>query len=204
MAVLSAIGGAVLTGSISYISQAHLQRELEQQKEIFERELADANSRADAAKVTAQLEAARIEAARARLEEHFKAVSAKKEQLKDQYWQIQIVNRVGAPINVALYSNALDGRANVNGWFVIQTGSSQIVAYTREPDIYVHMESPYLNPNCKWYPSTALPVQLPVGRDAWAQLIGDVFVGPMRSYEWFYPYHISSGWRVVDLDIQCR
>jgi hypothetical protein len=204
MAALGAIGGAVLTGSVSYISQAHLQRDLEQQKETFQRELADANSRADVAKITAQLEAARTEAARIRLEEHFKAVNEKKEQLKDQYWQIQIVNRVGIPIQAAVSSTALDGRGNVSGWYVIQNWSSQIVASTREPDLYVHVESPYSKTNCNWYPSTAVPIQLPVARDAWTQLIGDVFIGPMRSYESFYPYHILPGWRVVDLYIQCR
>ena len=61
--VLGAIGGALLTGSISYISQSNLQRQLEQQRETFERELADANARTDAAK----LDAAKTEAARGRL-----------------------------------------------------------------------------------------------------------------------------------------
>jgi len=203
MAAISAIAGAVLTGSISYISQAHLQRELEQQKETFERELADANARADSAKISAQLEAAKTEAARARIEDHYKAVNAKKEELKDQYWQIQIVNRVGVPIQVAINSVALNGRGNVSGWYVVQAGSSQLVAVTRDPDIYLHVESPNPQPNCKWYPSTAVPVQMPVATTAWTQLSGDVFVGQVRSYEWFYQYRIASKWGPVYLYIQC-
>jgi len=199
--VLGAIGGALLTGSISYISQSNLQRQLEQQRETFERELADANARTDAAK----LDAAKTEAARGRLEDHYKAVDQKKEQLKGQYWQLRVTNRVGTPLQVAVESVALDGRSTVSGWYVIQNWSSVIVAATREPDVYVRVEAPQ-SPNlvCHWYQSTAAPIQIPVGTGVWTQLLGDVFVGQARGAGWFYPYHINGPMQIVDLSIQCQ
>lgn len=90
MAMLGAVGGALLTGSISYISQSKLQKNLEQQKEAFQREQAASQAQAELEKVRAQANAAAVEAARTRLANHAAAVKQQIGKLNGKYWTVRL------------------------------------------------------------------------------------------------------------------
>jgi len=202
MAMLGAVGGALLTGSISYISQSKLQKNLEQQKEAFQREQAASQAQAELEKVRAQANAAAVEAARTRLANHAAAVKQQIEKLNGKYWTVLLFNGTGTYVSVAVNYVALDGLSETTGWTTFQQGQWLEVLKSRERNFWYFVVPG--NPNCHWQPANAVPVTMPVSREGWRQLAGDLFVGIANSYHSFDPARIyTAEWATADFAIPC-
>ena len=171
MAMLGAVGGALLTGSISYISQSKLQKNLEQ-KEAFQREQAASQAQAELEKVRAQANAAAVEAARTRLANHAAAVKQQIEKLNGKYWTVRLFNGTGTYVSVAVNYVALDGLSETTGWTTFQQGQWLEVLKSRERNFWYFVVPG--NPNCHWQPANAVPVTMPVSREDWRQPAGEL------------------------------